>query len=105
MLSHVRFLQPNELEPTRLLCSCDPPGKNTGLPFPSPGYLPDPGIKAASLKSTALVGGFFMTSTTWETLASHGGEKYLRSYKFFFFFFPLLSIEILNKLYCKEIPI
>ena len=31
----------------RLLCSWDSLGKNTGvgLPFPSPGDLPDPGIK------------------------------------------------------------
>ena len=36
------------------------------LPCPSPGDLPDPGIKAASLTSPALVGGFFTTSATWE---------------------------------------
>ena len=30
----------------------------SGLPFPSPGYLPDPGIKPAS---SALAGGFFTT--------------------------------------------
>ena len=38
----------------------------SGLPFPSPGDLPDPGIKPASLMSPALAGGFFTTSTTWE---------------------------------------
>ena len=31
------------------------------LPFPSPGDLPDPGIKSASLASPALSGGFFTT--------------------------------------------
>ena len=31
----------------------------SGLPFPSPGDLPDPGIEPASLVSPALVGGFF----------------------------------------------
>ena len=31
------------------------------------GDLPDPGIKPASLKSLALAGGLFPTSTTWET--------------------------------------
>ena len=36
----------------------------SGLPFPSPGYLPDPGIKPASLMSPALAGGFFTTSAT-----------------------------------------
>ena len=33
-------------------------GYYSGLPFPSPGDLPDPGIKPAS---TALEGGFFTT--------------------------------------------
>ena len=33
-----------------------------GLPFPSPGYLPDPGIKPTSLESPALAGGFFTTA-------------------------------------------
>ena len=31
----------------------------SGLPFPPPGHLPDPGIKPASLVSPALAGGFF----------------------------------------------
>ena len=31
------------------------------LPFPSPGDLPDTGIEAASLVSSALAGGFFTT--------------------------------------------
>ena len=38
----------------------------SGLPFPLPGDLPDPGIKPASLKSPALAGVFFTTSATWE---------------------------------------
>ena len=38
----------------------------SGVPFPTPGYIPDPGIKAMSLASPALAGGFFTTSTTWE---------------------------------------
>ena len=36
------------------------------VPFPTPGDLPNPGIKPASLKSPALAGGFFTASTTWE---------------------------------------
>ena len=40
----------------------------SGLPFPSPGDLPDPGIKPMSLTSPMLAGGFFTTSTTWEAL-------------------------------------
>ena len=42
----------------------------SGLPCPSPGDLPDPGIEPTSLKSLALVGRFFTTSTTWEALSS-----------------------------------
>ena len=38
----------------------------SGLPFPSLGNLPDPGIQPASLKSPALAGGFFTTRATWE---------------------------------------
>ena len=37
---------------------------SSGLPFPTPGDLPDPGIEPESLMSPALVGGFFTTSTT-----------------------------------------
>ena len=40
------------------------------LPCPSPGNLPDPGIKPTSLMSSALAGRFFTTSTTWEALLS-----------------------------------
>ena len=36
----------------------------SGLPFPSPGDLPDPGIEPMSLESPALAGGFFTTSAT-----------------------------------------
>ena len=36
----------------------------SGLPFPSPGDLPDPGIEPASLMSPALADGFFTTSAT-----------------------------------------
>ena len=38
----------------------------SGLPSPSPGDLPNPGIEPASLMSPALEGGLFATSTTWE---------------------------------------
>ena len=39
-----------------------------GLPFPSPGDLPNPEIEPMSLMSPALAGGFFTSSTTWEAL-------------------------------------
>ena len=37
-----------------------------GLPFPSPGDLPDPGITPMSFMSLALASGFLTTSMTWE---------------------------------------
>ena len=38
----------------------------SGLPFPPPGDLHDPGIKPAALASPALAGRFLTTSATWE---------------------------------------
>ena len=38
----------------------------SGLSFPSPGDLIDPGIEPTCLKSQALAGGFFISSATWE---------------------------------------
>ena len=56
------------------LMDCSPPGSSVHgilkarilkwVPFPSPGDLPDPGVKPASLKSPALTGGFFITHAT-----------------------------------------
>ena len=40
----------------------------SGLPWPPPGDLPDPGIKPASLTSLALAGESFTTSVTWEAM-------------------------------------
>ena len=40
----------------------------SGLPFPIPGDLPDPGIEPSSLASPALAGRFFTITTTWEAL-------------------------------------
>ena len=39
------------------------------LPFPTSEYLPNPGVKSASLVSPALVGRFFTTSASWEANA------------------------------------
>ena len=38
----------------------------SGLPYPPPGDLPDPGIEPASLLSPALAGRLFTTRATWE---------------------------------------
>ena len=66
-------VRPSGLQPARLLCPWQgSPGRNTGVGCHSltPGDLPDPGIKPASLVSPALAGGFFTTSSTWEALSS-----------------------------------
>ena len=44
------------------------------LPLPTPGDLPDPGIKSVSPVAPALAGGFFTTWATWETHFNHIGE-------------------------------
>ena len=41
----------------------------SGLPFPTPGDLPDPGIKPTSLVSPALAGGFFITAPCGKPLS------------------------------------
>ena len=58
-------LRPHGLQPTRLLCPWSSPGKNigvSGLPFPTPGDLPDPGMKLTSLVFPELTGRSFTTS-------------------------------------------
>ena len=42
----------------------------SGLQCPSPGDLPNSGIKPTSVMSPALAGGFFTIGATWEALAS-----------------------------------
>ena len=46
------------------------------LPFPSPGDLPDPGIK---LKSPALAGGFFTTEQVGKLRSFNGLQKGISS--------------------------
>ena len=64
MLSCVRFFE----APWTVACQAPLPMEFSrqehwsGLPFPSPGDLPDPGIESASLASPTLACGFFTTS-------------------------------------------
>ena len=48
----------------------------SGLPYPPPGYIPNPGVKPVSLMSPALTDGFFTMSTTWETQEAHSSTIY-----------------------------
>ena len=47
----------------------------SGLPFPTPGDLPDPEMEPASLVSPALAGEFFTASTTWEAQFWHRQQE------------------------------
>ena len=71
----------------------------SGLPFPSPWDLPNPGIEPVSLMPLALAGRFFTTSATWE---DHSTRKCLMAcvlpstlptgvYSFFLLHFPSQS--------------
>ena len=81
MCEHAKSLQslvadslwPYGLQSSRFFCPWNFPGKNNwrGLPFPPPGDLPDPGIEPMSLISSALAGGFFTISATWEIPDTH----------------------------------
>ena len=52
----------------------------SGLPFPPPGGLPDPGIKPVPLASPAMTGGFFTTESPGKPSYSLQ-EKWVRSPK------------------------
>ena len=45
------------------------------LPCPPPGDLPDPGTEPTTLKSPALAGKLFTTSTTWEALGEREATR------------------------------
>ena len=63
MLSHVQlFATPRTVaHQTPLSMEFSRPKYWSRLPFPTPGDLPDPGIKSMSLASSALPNGFFTT--------------------------------------------
>ena len=64
-----------------------------GLPFSSPADLPNPGIKPTSLKSPALAGGFFTTSTPWE---SPRLEYYTVLDKYLYIWSPIQMLQIMK---------
>ena len=47
----------------------------SGLPFPPPGDLPDPGIEPAALVSPALAGGFIMTAPPGQPRYPHSSKE------------------------------
>ena len=63
-----------------------------GLPFPSPGDLPHPGIEPASPVPPALAGGFFTTGTPGKTFHTFTGHHLYFLYSDLFFFLPACVI-------------
>ena len=62
----------------------------SGLPFPPPGDLQDPGIEPAALASPAPAGGFLTTIATWEAKdVSRRGQASLRWESCFILWVPL----------------
>ena len=51
----------------------------SGLPFPPPGDLPNPGIKPTCLASPALAGGFFTTGPPGKSALNNAHVLYLSS--------------------------
>ena len=68
LMFHRVSLRHYRLQPARLLCPWNFPGKNTGVGchFLLQGKSSNPGIKSMSVASPELAGRFFITSTTWE---------------------------------------
>ena len=65
---------PHGLWPARFPCPWGPSRQEhwSGLPFPSPGHLPDAGLEPASSVSPALVGRCFATSAAWKAPSGRG---------------------------------
>ena len=59
-------MQPYGLQPTRLLCARNSPGKNTREGCHGGWGSSQPRSRTTSCKSSALTGGFFTNSATWE---------------------------------------
>ena len=84
----------------------------SGLPSPPPWDLADPGIKPASLMTSALSGRFFTTSTTWEAIFIISRKLYKRSHiicnisdwlfsaQLSEYSSGLLSISLVHSFYC-----
>ena len=70
-------LPPHGLQPTRLLCPWNFPRQESwsGLPFPPPGDLPDPGSETGSPAPPALEGRFLITETLGKPQISYTSIK------------------------------
>ena len=73
-------LRPYGLQPTRLLCPWDSPGKNAGVGCHAllQGIFLTQGWGPGLFLSPALVGKFFPTSATYDARRAGEGTQYLR---------------------------
>ena len=76
VLSHIWFFAISSTVARQAPLSMEFPrqGYWSGLPFPPPGILPNPGIEPMSLVSLALQGGFFNHRDKGEALQTHVGS-------------------------------
>ena len=67
-------VHPFGLQPSRLLCPWNSPGKNTGGGCHAllQGIFPTQGLNPCLLHQPALTSGFFTASTSWEAQVLHG---------------------------------
>ena len=65
----------------------------SGLPCPPLGDLPNPRIELTSFMSSALAGGFFTASTTWEAPSLFSSSSQISS---FLFILPSVSFYLLT---------
>ena len=80
----------------------------SGLPFPTPGALPDPGIETASLAFPARAGGFFTTAPPGKPHFIYSSmHKYICTYivKAMFFLVVMYGCEswTIKKTECRRI--
>ena len=72
----------------------------SGLPFPTPEDLPDPGIESASLASPSMPGGFFTFSAMWEAHSHMIWTNRLKSTHI-----PELSLLVVEETSCFFFPL
>ena len=75
-VSHIRlFHSPMDYSPVGFSVQGIILARINGLPFPTPGDLPDPGIEPESPVSSALAGGLFTNSAPGKPLIPRGKHK------------------------------
>ena len=69
----------------------------SGLPFPPPGDLPNPGIKSRCIASPALAEGFFTTEPLGKPISNHRNNQIEKQIKgFYSSFFPISKVHLVK---------